>query len=111
MKNTWLSHFLKMAMGSLTRQEALTGFNNVTINFNYDRAVEFFLFSKLQTDFDLTPDEACQAISSLTVIRPYGTVGSLPFQLVREPFRSQRILGWIMKGSFRSRPISAPTPN
>ena len=53
MKNTWLSHFLKMAMGSLTRQEALTGFNNVTmINFNYDRAVEFFLFSKLQTDFD-----------------------------------------------------------
>jgi hypothetical protein len=80
-EDAWLSFFLTMAMGGVKREEAQTAFENVTmINFNYDRTVEYFLFSKLQTDFDLTEKEAAASISSLHMIRPYGSVGPLQFQ-------------------------------
>jgi hypothetical protein len=79
--DTWLPHFLTMAMGSLTREQATEPFKNVTvINFNYDRTVEHFLFSRLQTNFGLSEDDARGAVASLDMIRPYGLVGPLPWQ-------------------------------
>src|SRR5712692_7461207 len=56
-------------------------FRNVTlINFNYDRTIEHYLYSRLQTNFGFESIEAAEAISSLQMIRPYGSVGSLPWQ-------------------------------
>ncbi len=70
-----------MAAGSLKREEMQDAFSRVKIiNFNYDRTIEHFLFSELQTKFRLTGGEAKQALSSLTVIRPYGVVGPLSWQ-------------------------------
>ena len=77
----WTPEFLKMAIGSFKREEAKAIFSQVTvINFNYDRTVEHFLFSELQTAFKLAPGEAKQAISNLKTIRPYRSVGPLPWQ-------------------------------
>jgi hypothetical protein len=81
-EETWLPYFLSMVLGSQTREQAAaTPFQNITIiNFNYDRTIEHFLFSRLQTNFGLRDSEAKNATSSLTVIRPYGSVGPLPWQ-------------------------------
>jgi hypothetical protein len=85
--DTWLPLFLSMATGSLTKEEAANAFDNVTIiNFNYDRIIEHFLFARLQTHFGLTAEEAVASISSLNVIRPYGSVGLLPWQSGDVPF-------------------------
>jgi hypothetical protein len=79
--DTWLLYFLAMALASQTKAQATKAFQNVTvINFNYDRTVEHFLFSRLQTNFGLTGDEARSAIANLNIIRPYGSVGPLPWQ-------------------------------
>ena len=51
-----------------------------TINFNYDRTIEHFLLARLQSKFGLNTDEAEGAISTLKIIRPYGSVGPLPWQ-------------------------------
>lgn len=70
-----------MASGSLRREEMQAAFSRVTIiNFNYDRTIEHFLFSELQTKFRLIGDEAKQALAHLAIIRPYGAVGPLPWQ-------------------------------
>jgi hypothetical protein len=80
--DTWLPYFLSMAMGSQTREQAAAmPFQNIiVVNFNYDRTIEHFLFSRLQTNFGLTDTEVKEAIASLNVIRPYGSVGPLPWQ-------------------------------
>jgi hypothetical protein len=80
-QEVWASEFLAMAIGSFKREEAKDIFSRVTIiNFNYDRTVEHFLFSELQTAFKLESVEAQQAVSNLKTIRPYGSVGPLPWQ-------------------------------
>ena len=78
--DTWMPHFHSMAMES-AQIDDLDTFKNVTvINFNYDRTLEHYLYAALQTKFDLDADRAAQFLSNLKVIRPYGKVGSLPWQ-------------------------------
>jgi len=78
---TWLPHFLSMLVSSLRREQSLELFRNVSlINFNYDRTIEHYLYSRLRTDFGFEPAEAIDAISTLAMIRPYGSVGPLPWQ-------------------------------
>jgi hypothetical protein len=81
--DTWLSYFLSMLVSSLKREQATNLLRNVTIiNFNYDRTIEHFLFNRLQTNLGLDREEAGQALGALTanMIRPYGSVGPLPWQ-------------------------------
>jgi len=78
---TWLSHFLSMAIGALKREQVGNVFANVVIiNFNYDRIIEHFIYSELQTRLKVRKSEAQSAISKLKMIRPYGSVGRLPWQ-------------------------------
>jgi len=77
----WATEFLSMAIGSLKKGEVEEAFSKVTIiNFNYDRAIEHFLFLTLTTQFKLTEAEAVRAILKLKIIRPYGAVAPLPWQ-------------------------------
>jgi hypothetical protein len=78
---SWLPSFVSMALGSQTREQSNNGFRNATIiNFNYDRTIEQFLFHWLQFNFGLSLEEAKAAIKSLNILRPYGSVGFLPWQ-------------------------------
>jgi hypothetical protein len=82
-EDTWLSYFLSMLISSLRREQATDLFRNVTIiNFNYDRTIEHFLFNRLQINFGFDCKEAVKALSALNdnMIRPYGSVGPLPWQ-------------------------------
>lgn len=48
--------------------------------FNYDRCIEHFLHHALMTYYKLSDFDSANIISNLTVIHPYGTVGSLSWQ-------------------------------
>jgi hypothetical protein len=77
----WVPHFLSMAVGMRRKEEISNCFSNVTIiNFNYDRIIEHYIYSQLQTKLDISEEDARKAISNLNMIRPYGTVGNLPWQ-------------------------------
>jgi hypothetical protein len=71
-----------MTVGSdLTREQAELAFANVTlINFNYDRTVEQYLYWALQQYGRVSAGESANAVTSLKQIRPYGSIGNLPWQ-------------------------------
>ena len=70
-----------MALSFLKRDEIEDAFANVQfINFNYDRVVEHFLWSALYAQAGLSEEKAKVVASSLRIIRPYGSLGSLDWQ-------------------------------
>jgi hypothetical protein len=80
-ENTWISHFLSIAMSAGQHEAAADIFKNVTVvNFNYDRSVEHYLYIALQQKAGLTEPDARSAISNLSIVRPYGSLGKLNWQ-------------------------------
>lgn len=80
-KDVWATYFLRMAIASTKKDDIYKAFSNVAIiNFNYDRTVEHFLYSELQRSLDIDKDNTKLALSGLRIIRPYGSVGPLPWQ-------------------------------
>jgi hypothetical protein len=79
---TWLSPFLQMAVGSLSREETVENLfkNVVVINFNYDRVIEHFIVSDLQRRYKFSATDAQTFTSNLKIIRPYGRVAPLAWQ-------------------------------
>ncbi len=69
-----------MIVGSLTRQQVQRALENVTIiNFNYDRSFDHYLYASIQS-LGIGPDPAKEIIARGKFIRPYGSLGSLPWQ-------------------------------
>jgi hypothetical protein len=75
---TWLHHFFMMAKRDLRKENASRMFENTTIiNFNYDRTIERYLSLALQQRGTFSSTEAEAIVSSIHVVRPYGSLGSL----------------------------------
>src|SRR5262249_41066913 len=65
----------------LTREQAELAFTNLSlINFNYDRTVEHYLYFALQRYGRVSAEVAANAVASLKQVRPYGSIGNLPWQ-------------------------------
>ena len=76
----WISEVLSMAMAGIQRRELETAFDQVTfINFNYDRAIEQYIYWALQQRMSATPQEAQRIVEKLNMVRPYGSIGPLSF--------------------------------
>jgi hypothetical protein len=76
----WMAGLLSMALAGIQRGQLQTAFDKVTfINFNYDRAIEHYLYWALQQRGSATADEARQIVENLHMIRPYGSIGPLSF--------------------------------
>jgi hypothetical protein len=76
----WMAGLLSMALAGIQRGELQTAFDKVTfINFNYDRAIEHYLYWAIQQRVSATADEARQIVENLRMIRPYGSIGPLSF--------------------------------
>jgi hypothetical protein len=72
----WIGAMFSMAMAGLRREEISSAFKNVTfVNFNYDRAIEQYLYWILQEQTGATPEQAIQIVAQLNMIRPYGSIG------------------------------------
>lgn len=79
-KDSWLAELFK----ALVAQRDFGGFirilkNIYFISFNYDRCIHQFFFFSAKRYFDLDEQGALSVMTSLNVIYPYGTVGSLRY--------------------------------
>jgi len=85
-QGTWYTAFGRMITQAVRRDAIEKVFQNLTIiSFNYDRCIEHFLFVALQAYFAVDQKAAAKALSGLTIIHPYGVVGSLPWQNPEAP--------------------------
>jgi hypothetical protein len=77
----WIAQLFSMAIAGLEKEQLDTAFNNVTfINFNYDRALEHYLYWALQQRTSASAEQANKIVSGLNMIRPYGSLGPLDWQ-------------------------------
>lgn len=76
----WMPQLFSMIIGSLTRQDIPAAFQNISfVNFNYDRSLEHYLYNAIQS-LGLASEVAHAILSKVTVHRPYGSLGLLPWQ-------------------------------
>jgi hypothetical protein len=76
----WLPRLFSLAVNGLPRTRIPDAFRTVAIiNFNYDRAIEHYLYGAVRA-LGLPHEEAAETVNNLTMIRPYGSLGPLPWQ-------------------------------
>lgn len=81
LENTWYLPFFRTLTENCRCDELPKRFSNITlVIFNYDRCIEHFLHHALRTYYKLSDVDAARTMGNLTIIHPYGTVGSLPWQ-------------------------------
>lgn len=77
----WLFRVYSMAVRGHKQSAADGLFDHVTmINFNYDRTVEHGLYLALQKQGHFSPERASAALGKMRILRPYGSIGPLPWQ-------------------------------
>jgi hypothetical protein len=76
----WLPRFYSLGINGVTRKDIASAFNNVVmINFNYDRCVEFYIYNATLA-LGMPHEVAVETVEGLRMIRPYGSLGPLPWQ-------------------------------
>ena len=81
----WLLNVLRLIQSKIKLSEARSTFSDlIIINFNYDRCLEHYLFHALQPAFSIGEADAVEILSRLRIIRPYGKVASLPWEVAKE---------------------------
>jgi hypothetical protein len=80
----WLAHMLSMALAGTQKADLEKLFEKVTfVNFNYDRCLEHYLYEALQQKTAASSAQAGEIVDGLNVIRPYGSLGTLEWQVPR----------------------------
>lgn len=78
--STWYQVLAEILFERTGRGKIEVAFNAVTfIAFNYDRAIEWFVYQALQAVFALPPSEASALANQLQVLHPYGDLGPCPW--------------------------------
>jgi hypothetical protein len=79
--NNWLTNLFRILVAEQTLESFKAKLSACTfISFNYDRIIEQFFYHAIKSYFELEANEAadiCEA--ELSVIHPYGTVGTFSF--------------------------------
>jgi hypothetical protein len=76
-KDGWIEQMFSMAIANCKLSKLENAFLNITfINFNYDRCLEHYLYWSLQR-IGVPEKDANGIVASLSIIRPYGTLGSI----------------------------------
>lgn len=79
--DTWFARFFERVTEGCGKAAIKARFARITfVVFNYDRCIEHFLHSALQNYYQMKPEEATDALSTLEILHPYGTVGDLSWQ-------------------------------
>jgi hypothetical protein len=90
LSNTWLVKFMYMLGRGIPKEGVRQIFDNVSfIVFNYDRCIEYFLLHALQRLYNIGENEAAAIVDDLSIIHPYGSIGSLrevPFGTTRADY-------------------------
>jgi len=84
---TWFDRFLKVLSEGVTRADLGSLFNGVSlINFNYDRCIEQYLAHAIQKLYAISFEQAGEVLRKLKILRPYGSIGPLPWQTPETAF-------------------------
>lgn len=84
-EGTWFNAFLQLLTENCQETEIDQRLAQVAIvSFNYDRCITHYLHGALQNYYGITSERAAQAMSNLQVFHPYGSVGRLPWQSLRD---------------------------
>ena len=76
----WLSEFLQIVTRRSSTETLKEAFSKITvINFNYDRCFDQFTYFWLITVYKLSQQEATDVLSSIEIIHPYGSIGSIAY--------------------------------
>jgi hypothetical protein len=88
--NTWFVKFMYMLGRGIPKENVRQIFDNISfIVFNYDRCIEYFLLHALQRLYSIGENEAAAIMDDLSIIHPYGSIGSLrdvPFGTTRADY-------------------------
>ena len=77
--HTWLAELFSMSLSFAKREAVKDAFENIHfINFNYDRVIETYIATALQTLGGLTAPSAEKIAATLNMVRAYGDLGPLP---------------------------------
>jgi hypothetical protein len=77
------SHWYKYLLSKLTSEPGLERFKDnklSIITFNYDRSIEHFLFTSLQSMYDASDQQCREAVEAIPIIHVHGQLGRLPWQ-------------------------------
>lgn len=78
---TWIEKLTKILAEGKRVSQISSIFDGLSIiNFNYDRNIEQFLPFSLANYFGVRPQVVQEIFSELSIFRPYGKAGSLPWQ-------------------------------
>jgi hypothetical protein len=81
LSGTWLDHLSRLLTEGRRKSEIQSIFENLTIiNFNYDRSIEHYLPFSLAEYYGLSPGDIREVMPTLSILRPYGKAGSLPWE-------------------------------
>ena len=73
-------HWLRYLYNNLNATFEEFGGNKLSIvTFNYDRAVEHFLFTSLKNSYNKSDEECAKALSAIPIIHLHGSLGLLPW--------------------------------
>lgn len=79
--DTWYGSLTKLLTENVRKSEIGSIFDNLEIvNFNYDRCLEHYLPFSLASYYGLEADAIREIMQDLTIHRPYGIAGRLPWQ-------------------------------
>jgi hypothetical protein len=79
--DTWFSAFFQLICLNCQEPDLPKRLASVrVISFNYDRTLEHYLFHSIQNYYGCSSERATEILSNLTILHPYGKVGSLPWQ-------------------------------
>ena len=75
--NSWYRLLWNNLIGAATTVGELS-FSNIKIGtFNYDRSLEAFLLTAIQSTFDLKPDECNELLGRIEIVHLYGSLGGV----------------------------------
>lgn len=80
LKGTWFTELFSLFSQHCVSDQLEERLSRLTIiSFNYDRCFKHFLRNALLTYYTISPEEADRIVSRVTVLHPYGSVGSMRF--------------------------------
>jgi hypothetical protein len=79
--DTWFNAFFNLVCLNAQEEDLPARLSRVrVITFNYDRTLEHYLYYSIQNYYGSKPERAAEIVSYLSVLHPYGQVGTLPWQ-------------------------------
>ena len=77
-RGSWLEKLFTLIIKGTKKNSYKTSLDKlVIVNFNYDRCIECYLYNAIKIVFQLDGDEAWKVVSSIKVVRPYGSIGNM----------------------------------